>query len=243
MNLKPETFLSTGSLLLSLISIITMFVLVGSNNKYNQYIQDVQTLNENVTNVRNNIPATLACQEMIPELYNEYLLCIDEGNMECGTKNSQIINLQTQIANLNATKDQIQGYCTNRTNQLMSEIANFTSDENVTVIQSGSVSVSVTGASNFNANYVWKRSVLKGELKIDILILKAWSNTVNTLATNPIVKYNGLNFVQSNGIVPLYTQYFLGANVTGRRGVEFYVQGTVNPVLQLSTDISIILQK
>lgn len=241
--LKPERFLGYLSLLLSLVSVITMFVLIGTNNT--NYPQEVAILNQNITSVQNNIPATIACQQMIPALYQEYLTCVDAGNFECSTKNSQEINLRTALNNLNATKQQIQDYCTNRTLLLMAQIANFTSNENVTIVQSGSVSVSVTGAPSFNANYVWSRSILKGDLKVDILLLKKWNTAVSTLATNPVITYGTpLGFVRDNGKIPIiYQEVFVGGNVTSRKGVEFYVEGTVNPTLLLSKDISIILQK
>ena len=164
-----------------------MFVLIGTNNT--NYPQEVAILNQNITSVQNNIPATIACQQMIPTLYQEYLTCVDAGNFECSTKNSQEINLRTALNNLNSTKQQIQDYCTNRTLLLMAQIANFTSNENVTIVQSGTVSVSVTGAPSFNADYVWSRSILKGDLKVDILLLKKWNTAVSTLATNPVITY------------------------------------------------------
>ena len=168
--MKPEFFLGLLCFLLSLTAVVTMFVLIGTANS--DYPNQVAALNQKITDVQNRIPATIACQQMIPTLNQEYLTCITEGNMECSTKSTQETNLRNQIQNLNATKQRIQELCTNRTLQLMAEIANFTSNENVTTIQSGSVVVSVTGASNFNANYEWTRTILKGDLKVDILILK-----------------------------------------------------------------------
>jgi hypothetical protein len=78
---------------------------------------------------------------------------------------------------------------------------------------------------------------------VDILILKKWANPVFTMSINPTIAY-GIGFVQNNGKTPiLFQEAFSGANVTSRKGVEFYVEGNVNPSLVLSKDISIILQK
>jgi hypothetical protein len=243
MKLSPDTFLNSISLILSTFSFITMLVLVGMNiqNEIIQYNNNVNILLFNVTDITNHIPATLACQSMIPILNQEYLNCVSDGNLECSTKSTMEINLNTAINSLNSTKSEIQTSCTNRTNALLLEIANFTSFDNYTILKFGTMPVSVTGAATFFAGYEHKRVILGGELKVDFLILKAWANSVVTAALDPVITYTGFT-VLNNGKIPfLLSDVYVGANVTAIKGIQFFVKGTVSPALKMYKDLAIQL--
>lgn len=220
-----------------------MLVLVGMNiqNEIIQYNNNVNILLFNVTDIKNHIPATLACQEMIPNLNQDYLTCVSDGDMECSTKSTIEINLNTAINSLNSTKSEIQTSCTNRTNALFLEIANFTAFDNYTIINAGTMSVSVTGAASFFAGYEHKRVILGGELKVDFLILKPWTNPVITSALDPIITYTGFT-VFDNGKIPfLLSDVYIGANVTAIKGIQFFVKGTVSPALLMNKELAIQL--
>lgn len=242
MKLSPDTFLNSLSIILSTFSFITMTILVGMNiqNEIIQYNNNVNILLFNVTDITNHIPATLACQAMIPILNQEYLNCVSDGNLECSTKSTMEINLNAAINSLNSTKSEVQASCTNRTNQLLAEIANFTAFDNYTILNTGTLAVTVTGASGFNVGYEHKRVILGGELKVDFLILKTWSNPVVTASLDPIITYTGFTVVD-NGKIPNLSNSYIGGNVTARRGLQFFVKGFVSPALMMYKDLAIQL--
>lgn len=243
MKLTPDTFINSISLALSTFSFIAMLVLVGMNiqNEIVQYNNNVNILLFNVTDIKNHIPATLACQSMIPDLNQEYLNCVSDGNLECSTKSAIEINLNTAINSLNSTKSEIQTSCTNRTNALLLEIANFVPFDNYTTISVGTMPVSVTGAATFFAGYEHKRVVLNGELKVDFLILKPWSNSVITAALDPIITYTGFTILDNGKIPFLLNDVYIGANVTARKGIQFFVKGNVSPALKMYKELAIQL--
>lgn len=237
--ITPVKLLGISSLLVSVVAFIIMLTVIGINSQQiaQTYLNNVNILLNNISFINSQIPSILACQAMIPILNQEYLSCVYDGSIECSNKSVQEVLLQTQLNNLNNTKEMVQGLCTNRTNLILEEIANLTIVQNVTIVQSGNLIVSVTGASSFNAGFEHQRLVLGGELKVDILILKPWVNTISTAATDPLITYSGFPIV-NNGKVPLYETYFSGSiNVTGRMGLVFYGIGNGGGTVKLESDI------
>lgn len=231
--MTPVKLLGISSLLVSVVAFIIMLTVIGINSQ--TYLNNVNILLNNISFINSQIPSILACQAMIPILNQEYLSCVYDGSIECSNKSVQEVLLQTQLNNLNNTKKMVQGLCTNRTNLILSQIANLIIVQNVTILQSGNLVVSVTGAPNFNAGFEHQRLFL-GELKVDLLILKPWVNTISTAATDPLITYSGFPIV-NNGKVPLYETYFSGSiNVTGRMGLVFYGIGNGGTV-KLESDI------
>jgi hypothetical protein len=231
----------------SVISVAFMGILIHNNSAsvLAVFTHNVVALADNATSIIEGYNATRECQSNLNA--TNYETCLSMGYMECATKSSQEVPIS--VTNLTTTRNTIQWECGNRTNQLTAEIVAASTASNVTIIQNGTLLVTVQGgAYTIPSTYTWKRLLIGDEFKLDLLILKNWtvapivSSTVNaTITFDTFVP--SLCIYQNQLPVPDST-YFSGANVTTFEGlctsIVFNVVGSIGGSgVRLVTDFGI----
>jgi len=242
--------ISVLNFLVALIAIAMMGVLLNNNSSalLNSFSRNVLILSYNATDIINHIPATLACQALLEERNAEYQSCISSASANCTDVSNRetLINAQVSLTNLTSTRNAIQWSCNNRTNNLEAELTSYVSgSSNTTIVQSGTMLITVYNASSFASNYTWKRTLLGDEFKLDILILSNWTVSINTATLDPIIIVNTFSpalCIYGNQ-KPLYDlSYFVGGTVTTHEetctSITFQVSGFVSN-LQLVRDFPI----
>ncbi len=215
------------------------------------FTRDVFTLAENATNITNGINATLACQSTLNSSNVEYDACLTTGYTECSAVSARETQIQASlsVSNLTSTRNSIQWACNNRTALLNAEIQSFVAvASNTTVVQNGTLLVTVQGGGiSISSTYIWKRTVIGTEFKLDSLILASWPNIpiidsiVNATITfdtfvPPVCLYQNQ--------LPLFESPFVGATVTTYQGnctnIVFNVNGIIDAGgIGLATDFGI----
>ena len=148
--------------------------------------------------------------------------------MECSSVSIQEtrIHASLSVENLTLTRNNIQWACNNRTTQLSADIAAFTpsASSNATIVQSGTLLVTVQGAGfNVPSSYTWKRILVGGEFKLDVLILNPWNfaapiSTPIINATIAFHTFSPLLCLYQNPL-PVFLPPFMGATVTTVEGL------------------------
>ncbi len=226
----------------SIVAISFMGVLLSDNSGalLATFTRNVLVLSENSTNITNSVNATYECQSALNTSNTEYDSCLTTGYMDCSSISARETQIQASLSvtNLTATHNRIQWACTNRTNQLNADIAAVVLGTNTTLIQNGTLLVTVQGgAYSIASTYVWKRTLIGSEFKLDSLILEKWnvapivSATINATITfdtfsPPLCLYQNQ--------LPMYSSstYFSGANVTNYEGncgnIVFRIVGPIS---------------
>jgi len=249
-----SVFVTLSTVAVSIVAMVFMGVLLTNNSGayLASFTQDVLVLANNASNITNGINATQECQSALNSSNVNYDACLASGYMGCSIISAREIHIKASlsITNLTTTRDNIQWACTNRTNRLNADIAAYASNgSNTTIVQNGTMVVTVQGAAySIPSEYVWKRTLVGGEFKLDSLVLEQWSvapivsGTINATITfdsfsPPVCLYQNP--------IPLYSpgSYFSGANVATYEGdcgsIVFRVNGAITGGVRLIANLGI----
>lgn len=173
--MHPYTFGALSSLVLSIISLAFVSTLLTSNASgvQSQLLTNVVALEQLISALEINEPEAIACQALLPVKNFEYETCLTAGGTECQTKVAQ----EGQLSNLPAQIESARTNCTDRTSLLLSQIASSTGSANVTIVSSGSMTVTV-GATSFSWPYVVKRVVIGEGFRTFHVTLPAWNTPI-----------------------------------------------------------------
>jgi hypothetical protein len=191
--MHPYTFGALSSLVLSIISLAFIGTLLSSNASgvQSQLLSNVVALEQLISALEINEPEAIACQVLLPVKNFEYETCLTAGGSECQAKVAQ----EGRLSNLPAQIESARTNCTDRTDLLLSQIASSsTATANVTIVASGSMTVTV-GAASFSWPYVVKRVVIGEGFRTFHITLPAWNapsigSNVTYLIPSPFCHYS-----------------------------------------------------
>lgn len=242
---------SLAGLCLAITAMTFSGLLINQNaaQQLERLVRDTAVLRFNVTDAQNRIPATVACQAMLPDFRAAYLECIARQNLVCSTTAMRELALSAKlavsnVANLTNMQTQVQASCANRTALVAAAAASLVALNTTTLLMNGTATVTVQGSLGpFTSAFTVWRIVLGGEFKLDYVVLPPWLGSIATATLNPTVTYVGAGLPCGSGAKPMYGNPFTGGTVVSHAescgSMVFQVRGSVaGGGLRLASDFT-----